>query len=209
MAYVAPTTRADGYTVDAAEWNKNTVDNPIALRTGAIAIASQATGSIPHASSTTQLGVTSGFTFDGTTLAIPNGLKERGRTTGVGEWVSVAHDGANFTASAGSWTVASGDQVTFGYTLVGKTMTVSFVLNTTSLSGTPASIRITIPGSFVSAKAEVSMCRVNDNGTERIALVSTTAGGTLLTITLTAAGVNFSASTDNTSVQGQMTFEVQ
>lgn len=32
MAYVVPTSRADGYTVDAAEWNKNTVDNPIAIK---------------------------------------------------------------------------------------------------------------------------------------------------------------------------------
>lgn len=32
MAYVAPTSRSDGYVVDAAEWNKNTVDNPIALK---------------------------------------------------------------------------------------------------------------------------------------------------------------------------------
>ena len=32
MAYVTPTTRADGYVVDASEWNKNTVDNPIALK---------------------------------------------------------------------------------------------------------------------------------------------------------------------------------
>lgn len=32
MSYVVPTTRADGYVVDASEWNKNTVDNPIALK---------------------------------------------------------------------------------------------------------------------------------------------------------------------------------
>lgn len=32
MAYVAPTSRSDGYVVDATEWNKNTVDNPIALK---------------------------------------------------------------------------------------------------------------------------------------------------------------------------------
>lgn len=56
MAYVAPTTRANGYVVDASEWNKNTVDNPIALRTGELAIASQATGDIITASSSTQLG---------------------------------------------------------------------------------------------------------------------------------------------------------
>lgn len=58
MAYVTPTTRSDGYVVDAAEWNKNTVDNPIALRTGALAISSQALGDVIIASSTTQLGRT-------------------------------------------------------------------------------------------------------------------------------------------------------
>lgn len=55
MAYVNPTTRSDGYVVDASEWNKNTVDNPAALRTGAIAIASQATGDVITASSASQL----------------------------------------------------------------------------------------------------------------------------------------------------------
>lgn len=56
MAYVAPTTRADGYVVDAAEWNKNTVDNPIALRSGAIAVTSQATGDVIAATSASQFG---------------------------------------------------------------------------------------------------------------------------------------------------------
>lgn len=55
MAFVNPTTRADGYVVDAAEWNKNTVDNPIALRAGAIAVTSQAANDILYASSSTQL----------------------------------------------------------------------------------------------------------------------------------------------------------
>lgn len=55
MAYVTPTTRADGYVVDASEWNKNTVDNPIAVRTGGIAIASQAANDLIYASSATQL----------------------------------------------------------------------------------------------------------------------------------------------------------
>jgi hypothetical protein len=207
MSYIEMLTRADGYVVPADEYNK-IVGDLIALRAAEIAIASQVSGSIPHASSASQLAVTSGFTFDGTTLAIPNGLKERGRSTAAGEWVSVAFNAANFTASAGNWTLVSGDQATFAYTLIGKTMTVSFVLNTTTVSATPASVRIAIPGGFTSAKVEAGMCRVNDNGTERIALVTTSAAGSLLTITLTAAGVNFSSSTDNTSVQGQLTFEV-
>lgn len=40
MAYSVPTTRSDGYVVDAAEWNKNTVDNPIALKALIDAISS-------------------------------------------------------------------------------------------------------------------------------------------------------------------------
>jgi hypothetical protein len=55
MAYVTPTTRSDGYVVDASEWNKNTVDNPIALRTGAVAIASQAANDIIYAGTASQL----------------------------------------------------------------------------------------------------------------------------------------------------------
>lgn len=56
MPYIAPTTRADGYVVDATEWNKNTVENPIALRAGEIAVPSAAVGDLITASSTTQLG---------------------------------------------------------------------------------------------------------------------------------------------------------
>jgi hypothetical protein len=42
--------------IAAGDWNKNTVDNPIALRTGAIALTSQAVGDLVIATSTTQLG---------------------------------------------------------------------------------------------------------------------------------------------------------
>ena len=56
MAYVTPSTALTGDLIDAADWNKNTVDNPIALRTGAIAIASQAIGDLVVATSATQLG---------------------------------------------------------------------------------------------------------------------------------------------------------
>lgn len=55
MAYVTPSTALTGDLIAATDWNKNTVDNPIALRTGAIAIASQAANDVIYASSATQL----------------------------------------------------------------------------------------------------------------------------------------------------------
>lgn len=56
MAYVTPTSKTTGDLIAATDWNQNTVDNPIAIRTGGIAIASQAAGDIITASSSTQLG---------------------------------------------------------------------------------------------------------------------------------------------------------
>ncbi len=54
MAFVTPTTALTGDLIAATDWNQNTVDNPIALRTGAIAIASQAANDVFYASSATQ-----------------------------------------------------------------------------------------------------------------------------------------------------------
>lgn len=56
MAWSSPTTRADGYKVTSSDWNTNTVDNPTELRTGGIAIASQAANDALYAASATQLG---------------------------------------------------------------------------------------------------------------------------------------------------------
>jgi len=55
MAYVTPSTALTGDLIAAADWNKNTVDNPIALRTGAIALTSQAANDVFYASSATQM----------------------------------------------------------------------------------------------------------------------------------------------------------
>ena len=55
MAYVAPSSKTTGDLIAATDWNQNTVDNPIALRAGGIAIASQAANDVIYASSATQL----------------------------------------------------------------------------------------------------------------------------------------------------------
>lgn len=56
MAWATPTTRAAGYVVPYTVWNSDAVDNPIALRAGAIALASQAIGDLIIATSSTQFG---------------------------------------------------------------------------------------------------------------------------------------------------------
>src|SRR5262249_13305320 len=70
-----------------------------------------------------------------------------------GEWTAATYASGNFTANAGTWTVDAGDQATFAYTLVGKTMTVAFTLNGTSTSaGMGNTLKIAIPGGFTAAK---------------------------------------------------------
>jgi hypothetical protein len=81
------------------------------------------------------------------------GIKERGRTVAMGEWIDVPYSAANFTTnSAAPWTVTAVQQITLAYMLVGKTMFVNIWLNPTTL-GTPAptELRIKIPGGFLSA----------------------------------------------------------
>jgi len=77
---------------------------------------------------------------------------EKGRTTPIGHWQSVGYNGANFTAApSGSWTVDAGDQSIVQYTLVGKTLIVILVLVNTSISGSPVSLAMVVPGGFTAA----------------------------------------------------------
>lgn len=55
MAWVTPSTRTTGTLITAAIWNQDAVENEIALRTGAVALTSQAQGNFIVAESGTQL----------------------------------------------------------------------------------------------------------------------------------------------------------
>lgn len=134
-------------------------------------------------------------------------IKERARSTPMGEWINVAYNAGNYgAAGGGSWTVASGDQIAYQYMLVGKTCFLTITLNNTSVSGTVSSITITMPVIAVGSTV-APLSRLYDNGTERNAIVYTTPSSTTLTIVSTAG--NLAASTDNTFLQINMFFEIQ
>ena len=62
-------------------------------------------------------------------------------------WTAVAYSAANFFGTGTmNWRVDAGDQLRFAYLLHGKTLTVSFWFNSTSLTGTATNeIRLIIP----------------------------------------------------------------
>jgi hypothetical protein len=137
------------------------------------------------------------------------GYTERGRTVALGVSIPVPFVSINFTGTGGmTWTVNSGDQITFAYELTGKWMTLTFDLATTSIGGVVGTdLHLPIPDGFLAAAQtnHVGVCR--DNGV---------AGG-LWGITQFATGfiilrkLDFSAwtlSTDNTYVGGTFRFEV-
>jgi Pectate lyase superfamily protein len=79
------------------------------------------------------------------------GFRERLRNFNLGEWVSPAFSSERFYGSGGMrWTVRPGDVQTFAYTLVGKTMTLSWLISGSQLSG-PADrlLHIAVPDGYI------------------------------------------------------------
>lgn len=116
-----------------------------------------------------------------------------------GTWYAVPYAAANF-----SWTVESGDQVTFAYTQMGQRVEVALTLRTTA-SGAVANGTVTIPAGMVAARDVSVLVEVNDNGTTMAGRAKVAAGGTVITITR----VDGAAFTDLRAVEGQIAFEVR
>ncbi len=154
---------------------------------------------------TTALLRAAGFTLGWTgTLADVRG----GIDTGV--WTAVTFAAGNFTAQAGNWTLASGDQLMFRYRLFGKTMHVGFVLVTTTVSATPTYLQITIPASKTAAATFGQPISAVDNGTARNAAAVISSTNIRLYIDAIAAiggAGTWATATDNTAVFGTLTFE--
>lgn len=182
---------------------------------------------VSHAS--TQLTVGGGIaiaggpaTADG--ISVPNlkctgsidadsGVYERSRTTAMGVWIPVTYAAGNFTASAGTWTVDSGDQLEYTYMLVGKTLWLKYNIATTDVSNAGATLKIAIPGSFVGASGRTqSLLHVASDagGAKTIALAEVTSGASVVNLYKDLAGSGFSLTAgDNTQVFGTLVIEVQ
>ena len=99
-----------------------------------------------------------------------------------GAWSSVAFNAANFTGNGSmTWTVASGDQSTYAYVEIGKTMIVSFDILTTTVGGTPNPLlMIAIPNGRTAQKNINTSFHYSDNGSVGTGLASVSAGGTTI-----------------------------
>jgi hypothetical protein len=145
-------------------------------------------------------------------ITIAGTVRPRNRNTADGEWLAVAHNAANFAAfGGGTFGVDAADQATFAYTLINKTMTVSYTLLTTTVSGSPAELYIAIPGGFTAARrmdSAIGLCI--ENGATCSGYVAKVSGAGAAAIVLyKPSGAAWTNSTNNNYFGGQITFEIQ
>jgi hypothetical protein len=135
---------------------------------------------------------------------------ERSRTVAMGEWTAVAYAAGNFTAPAGmTWTVDAADQITYSYSLVGKTMFLVVYLDSTTIVCGPcaAIVNIAIPGGFTSASKTQSSALMFDNGVARAAYNRVVAGGSVVEVGIDGSTL-YTAAANNTFIRVFIMFEV-
>jgi hypothetical protein len=108
-----------------------------------------------------------------------------------------------------TWTVGSGDVLTYAYHVIGKIMTVMFRIGSSTIGGAVnTQLLIAIPDSRVATKYTINPCVASDNGAaNEIAYVDVIATGTKLRI-FRLTGANWTAAADTTTVMGQISFEI-
>lgn len=127
-----------------------------------------------------------------------------------GSWITPSFSAGTYT-STGTWTVEAVDRATQAYRLVGKTLTVAWWIGNTSITtgtSTQLSIGNGAYGGFTSAKLVITTGMANNNalGLEPVYMQVNASGTSILILQLD--GGTWSASTNNTSVYGEITFEV-
>lgn len=149
------------------------------------------------------LGTDDKITLDSSgNVTISGAVSERGRTTAMGAWADIAHDGGNFTGSGTiTWTVEAGDQTTLAYTRIGTTLIVAFEIVGSTVSGTGSELRIALPLSLTGAKAVITPCYIIDNNTRTTGWAGVGSGSSYIAISRTD-NANFAAATNTTSVYG-------
>lgn len=128
-----------------------------------------------------------------------------------GAWTTPAFNAGNFTADgAMTWTVGAGDIGCYAYTIAGKVMTVIFDIYTSTIGGTPSTyLLMAIPGTPTATKTFNQPILITDNGVNGIGIALVVAGATAIRLYKDATqAANWAASTDNTRVSGQITFEI-
>jgi hypothetical protein len=127
-----------------------------------------------------------------------------------GAWVTPTYSAGNFTSNVGSWTVEAGDINAYAFRLSGRTLTVSWYLQTTSVTGTPTQLRIAIPGGFTAGKASLHPLVHDDAGAGNAGsfCLLTGTGATTIDNFKAYGGGAFANATNTTRLFATITIEI-
>lgn len=213
-ALYSHTTRSDGLVLTATIYNsdhQNHIDNGVPLQQDDYSLnAAQMKLTVdPGEVGTESLATTQAGEFERLRFAI---LEMKGTTEWYESpiWITPAFSAGDYTGNVSmTWTVESGDVTTLAYIINGKMMTVAFTLVNTTVGGTPSTqLEIAIPESKVSTKnMSNGIGKLDDNGTSTAGRAFVLPGNTVIRISKPDDSV-YAASTNNTSVFGQITFEI-
>ena len=154
-------------------------------------------------------GQTANFVDNGF-IEASRGFRERRRAFNLGEWTTPAFAADHFAGSgAMTWTVKPENIETYAYTIVGKTMTVSWAITDSAIAGrVDKTLQVAIPGGFTPNHHVRVPTGVLSNGVHGIGIAEVNANRPQIYIYLTPDRLtNFSAGAAD--VYGQITFETK
>lgn len=124
-------------------------------------------------------------------------------------WTAVTYAGGNFTTDTGSWTVASGDQETYGYIEIGKTMHVRVRISNSTAASSPVQLRIAVPnGRTIAGATHCGGVFAFNNGTIAAGAYWQAVSGNSYIQIFRDLAANTWAGTDNVYVWAVFTFEI-
>lgn len=141
---------------------------------------------------------TAEFVYDGTKWAMA--AHEQG------DYIAVAFSAGDYTASTGNWTLTSGDVTFYKYWLRGRELTLAFRLDTTTVSATPNTLRLTLPLGFTTANTGgnefYQVGEMVNNGSGGLMLMGPSSGHNTQVYFYITPSASWATATDNTTVSG-------
>lgn len=125
----------------------------------------------------------------------------------VPTWTDIPYAASNFSGSGGMiWMVDSADQVTLGYSIIGKMAFISINVVTTSVSGTRDNY-LQVNVGVVAFRSVDSVAKIVDSGSQLIGLSRIFAGESLIRFHR-VDGTTWNLSTNGTNVYAQFAYPI-
>jgi len=126
----------------------------------------------------------------------------------IGQWVSIPHGSLVFTAAGGgggTWVVDPADLQAMIYTVVGRTIMLSYGILSSTVTGTPTMLRFALPG-VIATRLFLATCRIQSGGVEYVGRAYAYTGINTISVEKTDGSV-WSTQANTTLIQGELYFE--